>query len=84
MENIMFRKALFALSALTVLGAAALAPTTASAGWKHHHGHHGHWGKSFYYGGPSYVAYTGYSTCWVKRWVDTPYGPRLQRFYVCY
>jgi hypothetical protein len=82
----MFRKALFTVSALTVLAAAALAPTAASAGWKGHHGHHGHhgWGKSFYYGGPSFVAYTGYNTCWVKRWVDTPYGPRLKRMYVCY
>lgn len=80
----MFRKAMFALTALTVLGAAALAPTSASAGWKHHHNKHwGHgYGHSYGYG---YGAYTvGYSTCWVKRWVGTPYGPRLQRVYVCY
>ena len=77
----MFRKAMFALTALTVLSAAALTPTAASAkGWHHHHG----WSNSFYVGGPAYVAYTGYSTCWVKRWVDTPFGPRLQRFNVCY
>jgi hypothetical protein len=79
----MFRKIMFALTAVTALGAAALAPTSASAGWKggwKHHNHH--WGKSFYYGGPAYVAY-GYG-CWVKRWVDTPYGPRLRRVYVCY
>ena len=79
----MFRKSLLALSALTVIGAAALTPTTASAGWKHHHFG---WGTGYYgYGySPSYIGYTGYSTCWVKRWVDTPYGPRLKRFYVCY
>ena len=81
----MFRKALFALSALTVLGAAALTPTSASAGWKHHHGHGHHgWGKSFYYGGPSYVVSSGYGSCWTKRWVNTPYGPRLQRINICY
>ena len=77
----MFRKTVLALSALTVIGAAALAPTAASAkgGFHHHHGFG--WG---YGAGAAYVAYTGYNTCWVKRWVDTPFGPRLQRFYVCY
>ena len=84
----MFRNVMLALTALTIVGAAALAPTAASAKWKGgHHGHHGHhgWGKSFYYGGgAAYVGYAGYSNCWVKRWVDTPYGPRLQRVYVCY
>lgn len=85
----MFRKAILAVSALTIIGAAALAPTTASAGGGHHgHGHHGgHWGgKSFYYGGgPAYVGYSGYGYgCWVKKWIDTPFGPRLKRVYVCY
>jgi len=76
----MFRKAMFALTALTILGAAALAPTAASAkgGWHHHHG----WGSSLYISGPAY-AYADYG-CWTKRWVDTPFGPRLKRFYVCY
>ena len=83
----MFRKTLLALSALTVIVAAALAPTAASAaggkgGFKHHHGlSFGH----SYYAGPVY-AYSdyGYGSCWVKRWVDTPFGPRLKRFFVCY
>ena len=83
----MFRKAMLALSALTVIGAAALAPTAASAGWKGgwHHGHHG-WGHGYGYGyGASYIGYTGYGHgCWVKKWIDTPYGPRLKRIYVCY
>jgi len=82
----MFRKSLLALSAITVIGAAALAPTAASAGggWKHH-GHHG-WGHGYGYGyGASYVGYTGYGYgCWVKKWIDTPFGPRLKRIYVCY
>lgn len=87
----MFRKAILAVSALTIIGAAALAPTTASAGGgkggHHGHGHHGgHWGgKSFYYGGPAYVGYSNYGYgCWVKKWIDTPFGPRLKRVYVCY
>jgi len=83
----MFRKTLLALSALGVITAAALAPTAASAGggkggFKHHHGlSFGH----SYYGGPVY-AYSdyGYGSCWVKRWVDTPFGPRLKRFFVCH
>jgi hypothetical protein len=75
----MFRKTLLALSALAVIGAAALAPTGASAkgGWHHHHGFD--WGH-----GASYIGYADYGACWVKRWVDTPFGPRLKRFYVCY
>ena len=85
----MFRKLALALAASATLGVAALAPTSASA-WHHHH-HHGHWGwgaAAFgaglatsavlgggYYGGPScYV---------VKRWVPTPYGPKLRKFWVC-
>ncbi|GIK79036.1 MAG: hypothetical protein KJZ73_08115 [Pseudorhodoplanes sp.] len=79
----MFRKITFALAALTALGAAALAPTSADAGWKGKHWHKHHWGHGkIYFGGPAYVAY-GHG-CWVKRWVDTPYGPRLRRIYVCY
>ncbi len=38
----MIRKLILALGATAALGAAALAPTTASA-WHGHHGHHGHW-----------------------------------------
>ncbi len=81
----MFRKSLLALSALAVIGAAALAPTTASAGWKGGWHNKGFWGHGYGYGygyGASYVG-GGYG-CWVKKWVDTPYGPRLKRFYVCY
>lgn len=55
----MFRKLTIALAATAALGAAALAPTSASAfphhghhGW--HHGWHGGFGIGFY--GPSYVA----------------------------
>jgi hypothetical protein len=39
----MIRKSLIALAALTAMGAAALAPTSASAWGKHHHWHGG-WG----------------------------------------
>lgn len=50
----MFRKFALAIAATAVLGAAALAPTSASAKpWGHHWGH----GYGFgYYGGPTYIA----------------------------
>jgi hypothetical protein len=73
----MFRKVLIASAATVALGAAALAPTAASAGW---HGHRGGIGIGFfgvgdgYYGGDCYL---------VQRWVRTPYGKRLQTFRVC-
>lgn len=83
----MFRKSLLALSALTVIGAAALVPTAASAGWKggwkHFGGYYGGWGYG--YSDPYYASSGGYyGGCWVKKWIDTPFGPRLKRIYVCY
>jgi hypothetical protein len=43
----MIRKSIIALAALAAMGAAALAPTSASAwGFMHHH-HFGHWGFGF-------------------------------------
>jgi predicted oxidoreductase len=55
-KNTMIRKTLLGLAAVTALGAAALAPTSASAwglhGWGHHHGFGG-----FGFYGPGYVNY---------------------------
>lgn len=72
----MLRKTLLALAAGVTLGAAALAPNTASAGWGGWHagwgwgGWHGGW-----YGGPIVRVYgPGYGGC--TRWAYTPYGPR--------
>ena len=70
----MIRKSILALTALTALGAAALAPTSASAltikggwgwggGWGHHHHFHGV-GFGFY--GPRYID-VGPSCYYVKR-----------------
>ena len=76
----MFRKLSLAAVAAIALGTAALAPTSASAWWHgggwHHGWHGGGWGRGgprFYYGG-----YGGYSC---RRWVPTPWGPRLR--WVC-
>jgi hypothetical protein len=70
----MLRKTLVALGAVAVLGAAALAPTSASAGggkfggFKHNH----FWGPGFGYGYPTYI----YNDCyWVKKY--TPFGMKL-------
>jgi hypothetical protein len=69
----MLRKTLIALGAVAVLGAAALAPTSASAfgggkfggGFKHKH----FFGPGFGYGYPTYL----YNDCyWVKKY--TPFG----------
>ena len=44
----MIRKSILALAAIATLGAAALAPTSASAwGFKHGWGHHHGWGPGF-------------------------------------
>jgi hypothetical protein len=72
----MFRKLSLAAVAAVAIGTAAFAPTSASAWWDgyHHHWHHGWWG------GPHYVygTYYGYGC---RRWVPTPWGPRLR--WVC-
>lgn len=85
----MFRKSLIALAALATVTAAAMAPTAASAkgwkggGWHHHHGIYGY-GIGAGLVGAAIASEVAYSGCWTKRWVDTPYGPRLRRVYVCY
>ena len=70
----MFRKLSLAAVAAIALGAAALAPTSASAWWHGgwhggwHHGWHGGWGgPRFYYGAYDYGC---------RRWVPTPWGWR--------
>ena len=83
----MFRKLALGLFAAASLGAAALAPTSASAfyGGPHFHpgfGFHHFWGgPRVVVGGPVY--YGGYS-CVVRRWVPTPWGPRPRLVNRCY
>ena len=70
----MLRKTLIALAATAVLGAVALAPTSASAGgfFKHHHHHHGFgWGPGF-----GYPVYVGGPDCFFKK-KFTPFGWKL-------
>ena len=58
------------------LGAAALAPTSASAHWYGHGGGwHGWGGPRIVIGGPAYYG-GGYGGCYVRRLVGTPWGPQ--------
>lgn len=91
----MFRKIALTLVAAASLGAAALAPTSASAwgghgGW-HSGGWHGGggyggwhrgWGGPRFVGGPVY-GYGG-GGCVVRRVVPTPWGPRWRLVNRCY
>ena len=85
----MFRKFALATVAAASLGAAALAPTAASAhmgggGGKFGGGfgggfHHSHWGHGF---GIGYVGVVD-DGCYVTRTVLTPFGYRLRTVNVC-
>jgi hypothetical protein len=81
----MLRKLSLALLAAVSLGAAALAPTSASA-WGGFHGgwHHGWGGPRFFVGGPVYYGDYGYGGCYVRRLVPTPFGPRWRLINRCY
>jgi hypothetical protein len=81
----MLRKLSLVAVAAASLGAAALAPTSASAwggGW-HGGWHHGWgWGPRVYVGGPGYSY--GYGGCYVRQLVPTPWGPRWRLVNRCY
>jgi hypothetical protein len=74
----MLRKSILAIATCVTLGAAALAPTAASA----------HWGAWYggWRGGPFVHVYAGpgYGGCMVRSWVPTPYGPQLRWINRCY
>ena len=77
----MFRKLALGLIAAGSLGAAALAPTAASAGGFHYHGHHNHWGPGWGFGGVYVNA--GVSNCYQERVVQTRHGLRVRVVNVC-
>jgi hypothetical protein len=84
----LLRKLSLVALAAASLGAAALAPTSASA-WGAHgwhggwHGGHGWGAPRFYVGGPAYYGY-GNGGCYVRRLVPTPWGPRWRLISCCY
>jgi hypothetical protein len=81
----MLRKLSLVAIAAASLGAAALAPTSASAwgGW--HGGPYRGWGgpRVVIAGGPAYYGY-GYGGCYVRRLVPTPWGPRWRMVNRCH
>lgn len=81
----MLRKLMLTVATSAVLGAGALAPTAASAHWGGGHwGHWGHWGGYFRPGIRVYAGPVVYGGCLVRRWVYTPWGPRLRWINRCY
>ena len=72
----MLRKLSLVAVAAASLGAAALAPTSASAwgGWHHGGWHHGWGGPRVVVGGPAYYG-GGYGGCYVRRLVGPPGDP---------
>jgi hypothetical protein len=74
-ETTMLRKLSLVAVAAASLGAAALAPTSASAfGYGYHGGwHRGFWGPRVFVGGPAYYGGYGYGGCYVRRLVPTPW-----------
>jgi hypothetical protein len=80
----MLRKLSLVALAAASLGAAALAPTAASAWDGGYHGWHGYrgWGPRVVIGvpAPSY----GYGSCYARRLVPTPWGPRWHLVNRCY
>ena len=77
----MLRKVTLGLIAAASLGAAALAPSAASA-----HGFHGGWHHGWGYGGFGiggiYVS-TGVSDCYQQQYIQTRHGVRLRTVNVC-
>ncbi|MCC8964714.1 hypothetical protein H8A95_20940 [Bradyrhizobium sp. Pear76] len=75
----MLRKVTLALATAATLGAAALAPTSASAKPFFWHPYHHH-----FWGGPGISVGFVDSGCYVTRLVLTPYGYRYRTVNVCY
>ena len=80
----MLRKIILTLATGAALGAAALTPSTASAHWGGGHWGHGWGGHRFFFGPGIYAGPVVYDGCVVRRWVDTPWGPRLRLVNRCY
>ena len=84
----MFRKLTLGLLTAASLAVPALAPSAASAhpffhpGFHHFYGGPRFFGPRVFVGGP--VVYGGGYSCVVRRWVPTPWGPRLRLVNRCY
>jgi Spy/CpxP family protein refolding chaperone len=77
----MLRKVTLGLIAAASLGAAALAPSAASA-----HGFHGGWHHGWSHGGFGFggiYVNTGVSDCFQQQYIQTRHGVRLRTVNVC-
>jgi len=79
----MLRKITVGLIAAASLGAAALAPSAASAHGLHLGGWHGGYGYHAFYGGPTFYVGGLNDDCLQRRVVETRRGPRLRIVNVC-
>ena len=81
----MFRKLSLVAIAAASLGAAALAPTSASAWGGYHGGWYRHGGPRIVIGGPAYFGGGyAYGGCYLRRLVPTPWGPQWRTVNRCY
>ena len=83
----MLRKVTLALAAAASLSAMALAPTSASAGFKGGNWGGGNWGGGWHHHhgfgfGVGYIG-GGYDGCYQTRRVSTPYGVTFRTVNVC-
>ena len=77
----MFRKILIATAALAAIGIAAFTttiPVASAQGFNQHR--HNVWRPAVRFHSPSY----GYASCYVRRVVHTPFGPRVHMINICY
>lgn len=78
----MFRKTLIAFAALGAIGAAAFAisiPVASAQGYNQHR-HHQQWRPAIRHYSPSY---NYYGSCFLRRVIHTPYGPRVTWTNIC-
>ena len=78
----MIRKFAIALGTTTLIGAATLAPTAASAHWHNHYGHYG-LGLGLGLVGTAVVLNAAPSCYYVKQPVQTRFGLQVQYVQVC-
>ena len=78
----MFRKIIIGVAALAAISAVALTvsiPVASAQGFNNHRYHHS-WRPAVRFNSPSY----GYDSCYVRRVVHTPFGPRVRVVNICY
>ena len=78
----MLRKIILGVAALALIGTATVSVTSTPAGaapYNHHRNHHNWRPAVRFYGAPA-----SYGSCYVRRVVPTPFGPRVEWINRCY